>query len=388
MIESPKFETIFKGIKNGKMIRKINKKMTKTVIITITMVIIIIILITITYNEKKRESFVDIVPTHDNVPQMKRPFLNIYDDKGNKINAVFITHPFTRDECIEQYEDAKAKGVHFLGMSSYCEFPGIVSNPHDVLHDPNLDAWSKYNYYELTRGWCHCFREPDKYIADTTIPKALISESDFANYEQHKPEPSINKEYDFLYICLKDNDKCEDGWQSYNRNWDVAKKCLDIMCEKHGLKGLLVGRINCEIPKGCHQLMELTDFMEYSKFIKTYNQCKFIFVPNIADASPRVLTEAICFNLPTLVNYNIVGGWKYIDDKTGELFHNENDFDAVLSKFLDKQKNNEYTPREQFIANFGAENAGKKLLNFVSQCIPENELNFNKSEVKYLKPAI
>ena len=390
MFEGTNLKLMIKSIRNGRMINKIKKKMTKNVIISILIVIILIVLIVLVVKDKQKhnEQFINIVPTSDNVPKMDRPFLNIYDNKGNKINVVFITHPFTRDECIEKYEDAKSKGVHFLGMSSYCEFPGIVSNPHDVLHDPNLDAWTKYNYYELTRGWCHCFREPDKYIADTTIPRALISESDFANFEQHKPDPSINKEYDFLYICLKDNDKCEDGWQAYNRNWDVAKKCLDIMCEKYGLKGLLIGRINCEIPKGCHQLMELTDFMDYSKFIKTYNQCKFIFVPNIADASPRVLTEAICFNLPALVNTNILGGWKYIDDKTGELFNDDTDFEAALSRLIEKQKDGHYAPRDQFIANYGTSNAGKKLLNFVCDCIPENELNFDKNQVEYLKPGI
>ena len=58
---------------------------------------------------------------------------------------------------------------------------------------------------------------------------------------------------------------CQKGYLSYYVTYN-----LDIMCDKYGLKGLLVGRINCEIPKGCHQLMELTDFMEYSKFIKEY----------------------------------------------------------------------------------------------------------------------
>lgn len=372
---------------NTKKIYKNRNKITTKKILVILMVVIIIILIIIVVNGGQ-ESFTNKIPTYEEVPKMERPFLNIYDDKGNKINVVFITHPFTRDECIKHYEDAKSKGVHFLGMSSYCEFPGLVSNPHDILHDPKLDAWTKYNYFELTEGWCHCFRNPDKYITKTTIPKALISESDFANYEQHKPDTTIDKKYDFLYICLKDNDKCDAGWQSYNRNWDVAKKCLDVMCEKHGLKGLLVGRINCEIPKGCHQLMELTDFMEYSKFIKTYNQCKFIFVPNTTDASPRVLTEALCFNLPALVNYNILGGWKYIDSKTGELFTNENDFEQALVRLLDKQKKGEYSSRDQFIKNYGTENTGKKLLDFVCQCIPENELNFNKYQVKYLKPGI
>ena len=319
---------------------------------------------------------------------MKRPFLNIYDDKGNKTNVVFITHPFTRDECIVQYNEAKKKGNHFLGMSSYCEFPAIVSNPHDVLHDPTIDAWTKYNYYELTEGWCHCFREPDKYITDPIIKKALISESDFAPFEVHKPDSSVEKEYDFIYICLKDNDKCEEGWQSYNRNWELAQKCLDVMCKKHKLRGLLIGRINCKVPDSCHQMMELTDFLDYSKFIKMYNKSKFIFVPNNSDASPRVLTEAMCFDLPILVNHNIVGGWKYVDDESGMSFKDERDLETKLDGFIEKVNKKQYHSRKHFVENYGYLNAGKKLLDFVVECIPSSELNFNPSNTKYLKPGI
>ena len=319
---------------------------------------------------------------------MKRPFLNIYDDKGNKVNVVFITHPFTRDECIVQYNEGKKKGNHFLGMSSYCEFPAIVSNPHDVLHDPTIDAWTKYNYYELTEGWCHCFREPDKYITDPIIKKALISESDFAPFEVHKPDSSVEKEYDFIYICLKDNDKCEEGWQSYNRNWELAQKCLDVMCKKHKLRGLLIGRINCKVPDSCHQMMELTDFLDYSKFIKMYNKSKFIFVPNNSDASPRVLTEAMCFDLPILVNHNIVGGWKYVDDESGMSFKDERDLETKLDGFIEKVNKKQYHSRKHFVENYGYLNAGKKLLDFVVECIPSSELNFNPSNTKYLKPGI
>lgn len=351
-------------------------------------VLLIIIITIILLNFNNMELFNSIDFKKIDVPHMNRPFLNIYDDKGAKINVVFITHPFTRDECIKQYNDAKAKGVHFLGMSSYCEFPGHITNPHDILHDKNHKAWTDYDYYELTEGWCHCFRNPDKYITNKNIPKILLSESDYANYDGHKPDSTVEKKYDFLYVCLKDNDKCEDGWQAYNRNWVVAKKCLDIMCNKFKLKGLLVGRINCEIPEGCHQIMELTDFMEYSKYIKVYNQCKFVFVPNIYDASPRVLTESLCFNLPGLVNRNIVGGWKYISDKSGELFVDENDFEEVCNKFLRKLKNNEFAARQNYIDNFGTKIYGPKLLKFVTDCIPKHKLNFDIEKVNYLKPGI
>lgn len=349
---------------------------------TIISIILILLVIKIWFPD-----LTSILSGEEDVPSMKRPFLNIYDDKDRKLNVVFITHPFTRPECIKEYEDAKSKGVHFLGMSSYCEFPGIVSNPHDVLHDPNLDAW-KYDYFDLTKGWCHCFRTPDKFIPPTVnIKKALISESDFANYVNHKPSeiPLKDREYDFIYVCLKDNDKCTDGWQAYNRNWDKAKKYLDIMCEKYKLKGLLIGRINCEIPKSCHNNMELTDFLEYHKFIGNYAKCKFIFLPNFCDASPRVMTEAMCYNLPILVNSEILGGWKYVTPETGEEF-NDTDFSDKLEKFLKNLEN--YKPREYFIREYGAENSGKRLLNFVKECIPAKELNLNLNEVKYLKPGI
>ncbi len=208
------------------------------------------------------------------VPNMKRPFLNMWavrkDGSEFLVNIVFITHPFTRDDCIEQYNDAKNKGVHFLGLSSYSEFPGPVSNPHDVLHDPKNKAWTDYNYFDLTRGWLSCFREENnaKWIKNG-FPLVNIAESDFANYEYHKPDPEVKKEYDFIYICLKDGDKkpedkdCPLGWQANIHKFEETRKLLDIMCTKYKLRGLLVGRVNCTLPKNCHQLMEATDFMEF-----------------------------------------------------------------------------------------------------------------------------
>jgi hypothetical protein len=325
------------------------------------------------------------MPTPNEIEVMKRPFLNIYDDQDRKLNVVFITHPFTRPESIKEYEDARDKGVRFLGMSSYCEFPGIVSNPHDILHDPNNDAW-KWDYFKMVDGWCHCFKRPEKFIK-SGVPLALISESDFANYNQHQPStvPMKDREYDFIYVCLKDNDKCTDGWQSYNRNWEKAKKYLDIMCEKYKLKGLLIGRINCEIPKSCHNMMELTDFQEYSKFIGNYSKCKFIFLPNTCDASPRVMTEAMCFGLPVLVNSDILGGWKYVSGETGNEFTDDN-FEDVLKGFIENLE--KYKPREWLISNYGVEKAGPKLLEFVKSVIPQSKLNIDLNGVKWLKPGI
>ena len=351
--------------------------MNNKIIIGIVVVIIIIIVGIVIYNKRNKKT--------DEIPTVKRPFLNIYTDDGRKINVVFITHPYTNDNSIIEYNNLKNKNINFLGMSSYSEFPGMMTNPHDPLKDKKYPGWN-YNYFTMTEGWCHCFKQPSKYIP-ADVKQTLISESDFHDFNVHKPSDikMQDKEYDFIYICLKDDDKCSYGWQAHNRNWEGALKYLEIMCRKYKLKGCLIGRINCKIPDSCHNLLNLTDFMDYSDFIKMYDKCKFIFLPNLTDASPRVLTEAMDYNLPILVNENILGGWKYVNEQTGVLF-NDGNFENQLDIFI---KNlDKYKPREYFINNYGPENSGKRLLQFVKECIPQDKLNIDLNTIKYLKPGI
>jgi len=348
------------------------------IIVGIT-ILILIILVIIIYKKVKRNKKIE------EVPDVKRPFLNIYTNDGRKLNVLFITFPFTDDKSIIEYNNLKKKNINFLGMSSYQEFPGLMTNPHDPLKDKKYSGWN-YNYMTMTEGWCHCFRDPNKYIP-SDFKKALISESDFHDYNVHKPADIKiqDKEYDFIYVCLKDDDKCSYGWQAHNRNWEGALKYLEIMCSKYKLRGCLIGRINCKIPDSCHKLLDLTDFMEYSHFIKMYDKCKFIFLPNLTDASPRVMTEAMDYNLPVLVNENILGGWKYVNEQTG-VFFNDGNFEKQLDVFL---KNlDKYKPRDYFINNYGPINSGKRLLEFIKECIPQDKLNIDLNSIEYLKPAI
>ena len=66
----------------------------------------------------------------------------------------------------------------------------------------------------------------------------------------------------------------------------------------------------------------------------------------------------------------------------------ENDFEPVLDKFLKKLNNNEYTPREWFIKNYGEYNSGKRLKEFVQSVFKESELNVKYDDVDYMKPGI
>ncbi len=103
----------------------------------------------------------------------------------------------------------------------------------------------------------------------------------------------------------------------------------------------------------------------------------FIFVPNISDASPRVITEALCYNLPALVNYNIFGGWhNIISNQTGELFNDENDIRDALKKIL----TNDYCPREWYVRNKGYKNSGAIFASFLVEKFPD----INNKNIRYV----
>lgn len=322
--------------------------------------------------------------TEGEVPTVKFPFRNLFDQNGKKLNIILITAPFRgsdHDKLYQEYKNHQTPKLEFMGISSYSEFPGKLTNPHENRYHEQ----QKHDYQSMVKTWLHCFRQPDKYLRPSIeMPKLDISESDFKDFNSNKPDPSIKKEYDFIYICLKDNDKCTPGWQSYNRNWNLAKKCLVVMCQKFNLKGAIIGRENCEFTDLCSGIVKILPFLKYHEFQKELQKAKFLFVPNITDASPRVLSEAMCLDLRLLVNYNLLGGWKYVTPETGEFFTDEFDIVPALEKLVNNM--DKYQPRKHFIENYGKEKTGKKLADFIKRFYPMVYPPAN--EIEYVTPAI
>ena len=114
--------------------------------------------------------------------------------------------------------------------------------------------------------------------------------------------------------------------------------------------------------KQCNGNLDVKPFQKYWAFMKILKSCRFLFLPNIYDASPRILSEALACNLPAIVNKNILGGWKYVNNKTGVFFNNERDFEKSLRVLLKNLKS--YKPRKWFSTNYGPENSGKRLKKF------------------------
>ena len=357
-------------------------------VIPIIISIVLIIILAVVFNlgtcslgsESNKNVLEGFTDNDNKVKQVKRPFVNFYDNYGNRLNVIAISKPYSNDDNEKEYQKLAKDNMIIIGVSSYLEFPNPVSSPYE-----NFDEnYKKYKYKERCRAWLHGFRNPGDYFP-MNVPNALISESDFIDCKINKPDNSVEKKYDFIYICLKQDEKkntCDD-WATYNKNWTLAKKCLKVMCEKYKLKGLLVGRKDCEIPNLCHKLMDSTNMLKHEELRRCYQQSKFIFLPNYADASPRVLSEALATNLPALINRNILGGWKYINDKTGVFFTDENDIDASINEMNRKLLENKFSPREEYINNYGPVNSGRRLRDFLYNTFG-NEINIPKHKTDYI----
>ena len=349
---------------------KINRK----IIFVISMILILIfvsILLYYSFKKIKTELY-----NNEDVPIVQFPFKNLFDEKQKPLNIILLSAPFREPKHEELYQEYKSKGLSFCGISSYLNFPGPIDNPfEDRFH---VDR--KHDYTKMVSTWLHCFREekiPEN-LKKSNLPMILMSEADLKDPNNLPFEIETEKQYDFMYCCLTDNDKCEPGWQSYNRNWELAKRCLEVMCSQFNLKGVLVGRQNCEFTDRCNSLVKVLPFLPYNEFQHELQKCRFLFVPNISDASPRVITEAMCYNMPVLVNYNIIGGWhNIVSGVTGEFFNDENDVAQALEKLIVNYDS--YKPKEWFQANRGMKNSGRVL----SEFLKENYPNLNKKEMEY-----
>jgi hypothetical protein len=308
------------------------------------------------------------------IPTVSFPFKNLFDDKGKKLNIILISAPFREDKHMDQYNEYKKKGLSFCGISSYLEFPGKIINPYeDRYHEEK-----GHNYIDMVSSWLHCFRQPPPELTKSKIPYMLMTEANLKDTDAYKPDPKIEKKYDFIYVCLKDNDNCDPGWQSYIRSWDLAKECLKIMCRDYGLKGVLIGRKNCEFTDHCLGIVEVIEQLDFDQFQKKMQECRFLFVPNVSDASPRVITEAMSYNMPVLCNYNIVGGWDNImPGVTGEFFTSEEDISFALDNIVNHYDS--YQPRRWFSQNRGKKRSGRLLADFLIKNYP----NINNKKMEY-----
>lgn len=269
--------------------------------------------------------------------EVKWPFAFVVGSRGESVGWAVVNAPIVSPERQTQLADLRNAGFRFLGMSSDVTFPRLAKP------DP-LD------YSCLCEAWCHCFRHPNRYLP-TGSPRALLSASDFTDYRQIAPgavREAAAVPY-FVYVGATV------PWKRDAKNWDLARRCVPRLCREAGLRALLVGTPD-DLPAS--PSVTLTPHLPWRQFLAHLCRARFLFVPNEQDASPRVLAEALCLDVPIVVNRRILGGWKYINAFTGLFFDGEEDVVAAVAACLARPRR----PRNWFRTHHGPFLAGQRLL--------------------------
>lgn len=315
--------------------------------------------------------------TNQEVESVKWPFQNLQDENNKNLPIIAIKGYIDSDKSRDNFKKLLNKNYKFIGLSSNNSHPRISDNPYGSSHIQKNIQYNNKNIEDYVYGWCHCFREPHKYIKNN-IPIRLISNSDFINIDYIKPKNN-KKIYHFIAIQPKDNNQCKEGWIAFYKNWKLCKNIVKILVDDLNLVGVIVGRKGCENELNIKNKKNLilTDKLKHTKLLDYISKSKFTLLPNLEEASPRVLAESLCLDVPVLVYENILGGWKYVNNKTGQFFNEDNIKEKV--KII---LNNKYTPREYYISNYGRVNSGYRLKKFMKELFP-NMIEIDKS--KYIK---
>jgi len=303
------------------------------------------------------------------------PFQPVTTQDRKQVNIILVRTPWgasgdARKErgLYEKYKD----DILFLGISSFEDYPLDAMNPYS----PRLDV----NYFlGAFPGFLHMMRQPEKHFPPH-VKTLLMSQSDF-QLPDVLPEDllHVSKKYDFTYAATwplgqsPTDSRCM-GWSGYAKNWTFVKQALQVMCGEYNLKGVLIAtrgegsNERCTIPDSCQGQITQTTFVKQETYFNFIKQSRFSFVPQVHDASPRVATQALVHDVPLLMNKHISGGWKYINENTGEFFHDMSDFRQSLEKILHGAATpGTYQPRKWVLENYGDEHSGKRLLAFVKE---------------------
>ena len=293
------------------------------------------------------------------------PFRYFTDSSNNVLPFVAVTGPFRDDKTKQRFNEYKEKGIHLFGITAYKTFP---NNKLFGEEEGEYERKDDFNYVGEIKNWLCCFSNKETYGFSVFNNVVDISESDFYNAETDDNKGKIKK-YDYIYICNKDNDTCPlKGWNAINRNFDLALKCFPVLCNEFQMKGLIVGRVGCGLEKEYGDKMEVVDWLDWHVLQEKMHESKILFVPNIYDASPRVIAECITKGLPVLMNRKILCGSKYVTYETGEFFSDEVDLKGAVTNLQNRMF--KISPRKWWSENYSQESSQKKLKKFLADAFP------------------
>src|SRR5690242_5814487 len=160
------------------------------------------------------------------------PFEFVVDEHAAPVGWVVVHSRVISASRQAELADLRRHGFRFVGMTSDGMFP------FDAAADP-------IDYGSLCEGWCHCFREPDRYLPPG-VRRELISESDFTDWMEvtraaDRGSPP-HERVDFVYVGATQS------WKRDAKNWDLMCRCLPRLCGELRLRGCVVGSLAGDAP--------------------------------------------------------------------------------------------------------------------------------------------
>ncbi|MGR6918126.1 hypothetical protein ACU635_28115 [[Actinomadura] parvosata] len=299
------------------------------------------------------------------------PFLRVRDPAGRPLPWVLVRAPVTGRARHARLAALARDGHRFAGMTSYAGFPG--------------PGWrDERDYGLLCEAWFHCFRHPDRHLPPHG-PRALISESDFTDPRRVDParieavprppgtvaavprSPGTvaavpgppgpvmaAPRADVVCVCA--------AHLADLKNWPLVRRCLPRLLAA-GLRVLVVDPPERAAPPGA----EFTPRLPWPDLLAAVAGARCLLVPGVLDASPRVLAEALCLDVPVVVNRSILGGWKYVNAFTGVFFDGADDVVPAVTAACSGTRR----PRAYFTAHHGPLRAGAAVLAVLRRLQPD-----------------
>ncbi|MFI6284081.1 glycosyltransferase [Streptomyces sp. NPDC051018] len=267
------------------------------------------------------------------------PLLRVTGPGGDVLPWALVRAPVVTHAQHTRLSELAGEGCRFAGATSHGGFPGAGYR-------------DERDYGLLCEAWLHCFRHPERFLPPYG-PRALVSESDFTDPLRVDPALAAVPPPELLADVVHVSGS--EPWRQRAKNWPLAARCLSRLARETGLRILVV-----DAPPGAGAIdgVRATGPLPWRRLLDVLAHARCLFVPAVEDASPRVLAEALCLDVPVVVNRAILGGWHYVNPFTGVFFDTEDDAVAAVERVLARGQR----PRAWFTAHHGPFRAGARVL--------------------------
>jgi hypothetical protein len=241
--------------------------------------------------------------------------------RGRDESRVFLVNrpPHPGEEAV--IEALVEQGYYLLGICAFENWPARIANPVD---GPLTRGFNLFEtpYYRRFVGFMHHFREPRDVFPDD-LPLLDLDFSDFVQVRKKGRE----KVYDLVYYAgHKIDDKpVTVEWSAVIKQHELARDLIaKLLATDADVRICLVhDSFGFDDPR-----VTRFDFLGYRDFLDKIEASRIMLVPSVLDASPRVITEALCLDTYVMVNEQISGGWKYVNPVTGAFFDKTNSLEV------------------------------------------------------------